>query len=99
MPAKNGSWKADGVYVFLAKIFPEYRTRRGNLDVPKLCSKLKKSTETIYKWFRSDRLTPANAEAICELVNSDAENVAALARRDREPPKIEDFNRFVYRMT
>lgn len=66
-----------------------------SLNVQKLREATAKSHEAVYKWLRSSRLTPENATLIVNLANR-TDNVAILAKLDREPPTINDFHPFVF---
>ncbi len=65
------------------------------LNIPELKKAIGKSHEAVYKWLRTNRLNPKNAQKIVDLANTDG-NIAALRHLGRKPPKIEEFNRFVY---
>ncbi len=65
------------------------------LDIPKLHKAIEKSHETVYKWLRSNRLNPRNAQKLVDLANTDA-NVAVLKQLGRKPPSVEGFSRFVF---
>ena len=65
------------------------------LNVQKLREAAGKSHEAVYKWLRSSRLTPENADLLVRLANS-PENQAILTRLDREFPTRKDFETFVY---
>jgi hypothetical protein len=82
-------WKDGPLYQFLMDRLPEHRSVCGFLDVIRLARDLKKSHEAVYKWLRTSRLTPANADAIRDLVNRTRfEGLPVLERKD--------FDAFVY---
>lgn len=94
-PNAGRGWLNSPLYMFLLDHMPEYRSKRGGLDVPRFCRELDRSTEGFYKVLRSSRLMPAVAKALCDLANS-PENTAALRKAKRKPPTIRDFDTFVY---
>ena len=95
MTTTRADWADGPLYTFMMETFPEHRSMYQILDVQRLKRELGRSHERIYQWLRKSKLTPGNARAICELANSEA-NVAALAKVNRTPPEIHQFNRFVY---
>ncbi|AOR76519.1 hypothetical protein [Novosphingobium resinovorum] len=95
IPAGRGLWTDSPLYLHLVQIFPGHLTARGALDVRKLCRDIERSSEGVYKWLRASKLAPGSAKALCNLANT-SDNVAALAAVGREPPTIQDFNRYVY---
>lgn len=66
-----------------------------DLDVQALKEATGKSHEAVYKWLRSSKLTPANAQALVKLANSD-DNVRVLTALGRTPPTLQDFHSFVF---
>lgn len=96
MPARP-TWMYGALYSTFCDVFPDYRTKRGFFDVKRFMDEpeIRKSHEAVYKWFRSAKLTPANANAVINLANT-APNVAALALVGRVPPTIDDFKQFVF---
>lgn len=96
----DARWTTGDLYLALVQHLPTFVDNPFStpvrLNVGKLREALKrKSTEGIYKWLRSSKLTPAAAEAFVELANSD-QNLDALKRLGRTPPKIADFTKFVF---
>lgn len=65
------------------------------LNVVKLKEAAKKSHEAVYKWLRSSRLTPENADLLVNLANT-LENQSILTKLDRPFPTRKDFETFVY---
>lgn len=90
-------WKSFPLYGRLVECLPAYVTETRDLNVKKLHQALQMSHEGVYKWLRSGRLKPENAEAIVELATSDQANRAALKAAGRKPPKFEDFTPFFRR--
>lgn len=65
------------------------------LDVPRLHRALKLSHEAVYRWLRSDRISPKNVERIVALSNAD-ENRSILDKLGRTPPVLKDFSDFIF---
>lgn len=95
MPTQK--WATGPLYAFLLEIFPEYRSPSNRFDVKRLHGDLKKSHEAVYKWIRSSRLTPENAQALRDLANT-PENTEArrAAGSERLEITIRDFDSFVF---
>lgn len=91
---KLPDWDQGPLNLFLKRIFPSYITPYQRLDVQRLRGDLTpaKSHEAVYKWLRSSRLTPENAQALLRLANS-PEN---LATRGNQALTIRDFDEFVF---
>jgi len=61
---KTPFWETD-LYKLLNASFPKIRTERGDrFDVYRFADMIDVSAETVYKWLRSDRLTPRGASRI-----------------------------------
>ena len=97
-PAQTGrqdEWKEGGLYKTVLGFLPEYRTRRGKLDVRRLGGEIKRSPEAIYRWFRKDDLLDMdNARELIRIAGGD-ENVRLLAESNRRPPALDELIRFV----
>jgi hypothetical protein len=94
-PGRQDEWKEGGLYMTVLGFLPDFRTKRGKLDVRRLGSRIGKSAEAIYRWFRRDDLLDLdNARALITVASSE-ENVAALAQLNRRPPTLDDLIKFV----
>jgi len=87
-------WTHYPLYLSLVKCLPLYVDNPFSplpvLNVKKLHTEMNKSHEGVYKWLRAGKVSPRNAQAIVELANRQ-DNVDALTRLDRSPPRLEDF--------
>ena len=88
-------WATSPLYNVLITIFPEHITPYNVLDIRRLRTDLGKSHEAIYKWLRAGRVPSAAARKLCDIANGE-DNIAALRKLGRTPPKIGDFDAFVY---
>lgn len=88
-------WKDGALYKFLMETFPAHRSVCQFLDVLQLARDLKKSHEAVYKWLRSSKLTPGNADAIRALAIAEP-NAALLLAAGKPLPERKDFDVFVY---
>lgn len=68
-PPVESEFTMGSLYTLLKGKFPDYRTLNGRLDVPRLAARLSMSHEGVYKWLRTNRLTPDNAKRLVELAN------------------------------
>lgn len=98
VPAAD-NFTAGPLYKKLVQVLPAYVqdpfTDNASLNVQRLRSAMGKSHEAVYKWLRSSRLTPTNAEQLVALANGD-KNASALASLGRKPPTLSDFLPFVF---
>lgn len=95
IPAGQGIWTDNPLYLFLMQVFPLHRTKRNVLDVRGLSGDLDKSHERVYQWLRDQKLSSKNAKGLLALANSEP-NASALRERGITPPEIRDFDRYVY---
>lgn len=90
---------AGPLYAALVKFLPTFvqdlHSEKPKLNVRRLHKAVRKSHEGVYKWLRTDRLTPKNAEALVSLANEPS-NLEVLASLKRTPPTINDFMQFVF---
>lgn len=88
-------WQNGALHRFMVSSLPAFCSPGGDLHVRSLTAKLNRSHEAIYRWLRSNQLTPENARAIHDLANS-VENARLLKLAGRSAPKMKDFEPFVY---
>ena len=102
---KLPEWDAGPLNQFLKKIFPSYITPYQRLDVQRLRTELDppKSHEAVYKWLRSGRLTPENAQALMKLANRPDHTASRLVAGWTHPSELDDaqltlrdFDEFVF---
>lgn len=79
---KHGNSYLGDLHALLKKTFPEFRNRRGGLDVHQLSDHLEYSFQNMYLWFKSEKITPIAAKRIVE--------------RSRGRLKLEQLQKFVY---
>lgn len=93
------NWANGALHAALVIVLPTFVkepfSSAPRLNIPELKDALGRSHETVYKWLRTNRLNPRNAQRLVDLANSEA-NLAVLRKLGRKPPKIEDFSRFVF---
>lgn len=68
------------LYALVYDRFPRHRGDRGVLDVPRLAGEFKITTESVYGWFRTDKLPARRVDALVK-INSDQ-------WREGDPPKL-----------
>lgn len=99
MTTDSQNWATGPLHNALVAVLPIFVkdpfSSAPRLDIPKLHPALSKSHETVYKWLRINRLNPRNAQALVDLANTE-DNVAALKKLGRKPPRVEDFSSFVF---
>lgn len=93
------NWAAGPLHAALVAALPifvkEPFSTAPRLNIPELKKAVGKSHETVYKWLRTNRLNPRNAQRLVDLANT-RDNVAVLRQLGRSAPRIEDFSRFVF---
>lgn len=65
------------------------------LIVSKLHEAIGMSHETVYRWLRTNRMSPRSAQRVVELAGSE-ENAPLLTRLGQPAPTVEDFSRYVF---
>lgn len=72
------------LHAFLNGAFPEFRTKQRVFDVPGFATAIGMSAEGVYKWLRTDRVSPDGAR-----------KVIALSKTHKRPLKSEDLTKYV----
>lgn len=93
------NWADGPLHAALVSVLPTFVkepfSSTPRLNIPELKKAIGKSHETVYKWLRTNRLNPRNAQRLVDLAHAES-NVTVLKQLGRNPPEIGDFNRFVY---
>jgi IS30 family transposase len=88
---------ASPLYDALVAMLPAYVkepfSASPQLNIRKLHLAIEMSHEAVYRWLRAKRINPRNAQKLLDLA-SQPENLSALKKLGRKPPKIEDFAPF-----